>query len=181
MNKKIKIIVVSVLAIGIIIVGKFIFLDHFDPCPRCKKPGVPNTVSQTSKDYANLKIIYSKNNGSLPPPYHREYVYTISTDETKIIKGEYAIRDYDKVIEKRPLVISGDQLLKLIQTTAKINPESSDSVNLGCTGGSVKSVKVSQDKRVLLETSTYTCAGKATNESLEKLSLEIEQALSSSK
>lgn len=166
-----------ILAATLILVGKVVYSEYYKLCGRCYKPIVPNTISQITKDYVNLKIVYSKNNGSLPPSYYREDVYTITTDRTEIITGEYTIRDYDKVTEKNPLVISREQFTKLIAAAEKINPESNDSINLGCTGGSAKSIKISQNDKVLLDTSAYNCADKSTNESLEKFSAEFEKIL----
>lgn len=172
-----KIILYIAFGLALILFGKFLYLQLEDYCPRCKKPVVPNEVLKITNDYKNLTIIYSKNNGSLPPVYHREDIFTVTTNEKGNSTGEYAIKDYKKILEKKPFTISHEQLSKLLRIAARIDPKSNDSVNAGCTGGSVKSISISQNKKVLLETSTYNCSGKATNESLEKFSDEVEGVL----
>ena len=167
-NKKVKITVLIILAVVVFLITKLVYV-------------VENSISEINKNYANLTIVYSKNNGSLPPPYHREYVFTISTDGAGNIKGESTIRDYDKVIEKTPFVVSREQLNKVITASAEIHPESNDSVNLGCTGGSATSIRISQSNKMLLATSAYNCAGRSTNNSLERFSAKVEDIVPSSK
>lgn len=176
MSKR-KLIILAALVIAVVFAVKFAYSKLEDYCPRCSNPNVSDNSSKINKDYANLEIVYSKNNGSLPPLYHREYIDTISTDEKGNIKGEYTVRDYNKTLEQKPLTISKEQLEKLIAASGKIEPTSSESANSGCTGGSNKSLKISQDDEILLAASAYNCAGKSTNESLEKFSLEIEEIM----
>lgn len=176
MNKK-KIIISVILVVGLILLGKFLYAKLEDYCPRCKNPNIINNITNINKDNASLEFIYSKNNGSLPPPEHKENIYTISTDEKGTIKGKYVLRDYNKTLEQKPLALSKEQLEKLIAAVAKVDPKTNDTANSGCTGGSYKSIKISQNKKVFLETASYNCANIATNESLEKWSAEIEKIL----
>ena len=91
------------------------------------------------------------------------------------------MRDYKKAIETKPLMITSDQLKSLLAAASKINPDSDESINSGCTGGSVKSIEITQIDKVLLKASGYSCAGSVTNESLEKASSEIENIISMGK
>ena len=176
MNIK-KIIIGTIFIAVIILLGKFLYAQLIDYCPRCKNPKVVNNIININKDNKNLEIIYSKNNGSLPPPNYRENIYTVVTDDKGNIKGEYVTRDYNKTIKQKALTISKEKLKKLMTVIEKIDPKTNDNANSGCTGGAYKSIKISQNTKVLLQTSSYNCAGIATNESLEKLSLEIEGTL----
>lgn len=174
MIKKNKAIICVALGIALILVGKFLYDRLLGYCPRCREPVILNEVLQITSDYENLTIIYSKNNGSLPPMYHREDIFTITTDEMGNSTGEYVARDYEKELEKRPLTVSREQLNELLGVAAQIDPKTDGSANLGCTGGSVKSISVVQDKKTLLRTSAYNCGGESSNESLGKFSDEIE-------
>lgn len=168
-----KIILYIVLAIALFLVAKIAYFEYHKPCGNCGR-SPSNNILKLTNDYSNLLIIYSSENGSLPPPYHRENIVTVSTDEVGKIKGIYTTRDYTKVIEEKSLTVSREQLKQLITALAKINPESNDDSTLGCTGGSSNSIKISQNKKILLTTSAYNCADKSSNESLENFFLEAE-------
>ena len=138
-------------------------------------------LKEFSRNQTNFEIVYESNNGSLPPEYFRQNLLTISTDKNGVISGKYQIKDYKKVLEEKPIVVSRDQLQRLIKTASQINSEANIDVNSGCTGGSTSSLKISQDNKVLLKTSAYNCAGRSTNDSLERFSAEVEGTLPSSK
>lgn len=175
-----KIILYIVLAIIIFVVVKIAYFEFLKLCGNCGKAPSQNILTLT-KNHSNLLITYSSNNGSLPPPYHRERVVTISTDGKGKIKGTYTVGDYKTVIEDKSLTVSREQLNKLITAAAKINPKSDEGSVSGCTGGTSKSIKISQNNKMLLETSAYSCALKSSNESLEKFSLEAERIIPQSK
>jgi len=172
-----KIIIGIVVVVALIIAGKLLYNQLVDYCPRCKNPATPNEVLRITNGNTNLSIVYSKNNGSLPPQYHREDVFTVTTDEKGTISAEHTVKDYKEVLEKKPLIFSHENLNQLLGIATKIDSKSNDSANLGCTGGSNKAIKISQKDKILLETSSYNCGGKSTNESLEKFSADIEKIL----
>lgn len=178
MSKRTKIVLLIILAsVAAFVIAYWIFFEYFDPCPRCKKPVVSKRVSEIGNNYTNLKIVYSTNNGALPPPYHRSKILTITTDASGTITGEYKISDGRDVLEKKTVAVSKEQLASLIAATAKINSQSDNSVNLGCTGGTGKSLEISQNDTLILEAAAYYCAGKSTDEGLEKVSVEFEKLL----
>lgn len=181
MSKRFKIFLFIFLVVIVFLIVKLVIYESTKLCGRCNQPVVPNTVSQIN-DYANLKIVHSSGNGSLPPPYYRSYTFTILTNSSGEIAGEYKVSDgRGKIFEKRALTISSEQLTNLIAVAAKINPKTDESVNSGCTGGIGKSLTISQNNNVLLEASAYNCAGKSSNDSLEKVSAQIERLLSDGK
>lgn len=150
-----------------LLIAKVAYFEYLKFCSNCGRPPAKD-ILELLKDYSNLSISYSSDNGSLPPPYHRENIITISTDKTEKIQGKYTIRDYKNVLDERIINVSPEQLKKLITSLSKINPESNDAVISGCTGGSSKSIKISRNEKVLLSVSAYNCSNKSSNESLEK-------------
>lgn len=176
MSLKTKIITLAILVL-LLVSLKFGYAWLERQCARCYKPEIENGVPQITKDYTNLKLVYTRNNGSLPPDYHRDYTYTITTNEKGEVSGDYVVKDYEKVLEQKPLAISKKQLEKLIAAVKKIDPKTNDNTNSGCTGGTYESVKISQNTKSLLQISSYSCAGKSTNESLEEFSTIVEKIL----
>lgn len=166
MSKKIKIILFVFLAVLVFLIVKGI---------QFRTTKVEN---QALENLNNLKIVYSTNNGSLPPPYHKEYELTITTNESGKITGEIKASDYKSVLETKSVAVSEEQLKKLIELYKNVNPKEDESITSGCTGGSPKSVKISQGEKVLLETSAYNCGGKSSNESLADFSAEADKILS---
>lgn len=152
----------------------------------------PVMEDQNNTDLHNLKVVYSYDNGSLPPDSHRQYEFNITTDNKGEIKSEYTLSDYNvhtlqevndykNVLEKRPFTFSWEQLSRLINASKKVNSKSDDSINSGCSGGSNRSIKIAQKDELLLEATSYNCDGKSTNESLEEFSAEFAGILANSK
>jgi len=175
-----KIIIFIVLAIVVFLVVKIAYFEIFKLCGDCER-SPSNNLLKLTKNYSNLLIIYTSENGSLPPPYHRERIFTISTDGAEKIKGNYTIRDYKNIIEEKSLSVSREQLNKLITALVKINSKSNDDTVSGCTGGTSNSIKVSQNNKTLIDTSAYNCAFKSSNESVKKFFSEAELIIPRSK
>lgn len=133
-------------------------------------------VNNLTDDLQNVKFVYSTDNGSLPPPYHRKSVLTISELDGSVI-AESVISDYKNVLEKKKVNITADQFGDLVNRALKLETEDT-SLNDGCTGGTNKSVKITKGNEILIETSNYNCAGISTNKSLLNFSMEIEQLIS---
>lgn len=173
-----KILLIIAVVAAFLLAAKIGYLTYFKLCENCgntpSKDVKVNNVSSIGKHYGALSIVYSSENGSLPPPYHKEKIVNITTDTIGEIKGEYMVQGYkkDEIMEKRGLSVTYEQLEKLIAAAAKINPNSDESSTDGCTGGTSKSIKISQYDRTILETSNYSCALKVSNVSLEKFFLE---------
>lgn len=161
-----KVILCIILAIILFLVAKFAYFGYFKLCGSCGRSPSDNILS-INKDHTNLSITYSSNNGSLPPQYYREKTVTITTNEKGEIKGKSTIKDYSKVIEENSLTVSAEQLNKIINASAKINPKSDDNVTFGCTGGTSSSIKITQNGKEILATSTYNCADRTSNKSLD--------------
>lgn len=125
-------------------------------------------------DYSGFKLILSSDNGSLPPDYHREETYAVfEKNVAGEIIAEHTTSDYNKVLKKEDLSVDRDQFNLFISQAIRVRPaEDSDSLS-GCTGGSSKSLEVLNGGKVILKTSSYSCAGKFSNESLERFSSEF--------
>lgn len=157
-------------------------IDYYSDKNCSEKRAFSTVVSNESSKITsnkNLTIIYSKNNGSLPPEYQRKYEFTITTDASGAITGEYTVNDYKDTKDMKSVAVTFEQLNKIITALKTVKPESDQ--NSDCAGGSTKSLKVSQNNVVILETFAYNCAGKSTNESLEEFSAIVEEMLSSNK
>lgn len=173
MNKWLKIILLILLALALVLIAKIIYFEMTKTCcAPLPEPPVQNT------ELNNIKIVYSSNNGSLPPEYYRENTLTIETDDKGEVKAEYAISDYKEVLQKESVKVSKEQLSRLMEQLKKINPESKDDENSDCTGGTTKSLKVTQGEKILAEASAYNCASQSSNQSLEDFSAIIEEMLS---
>jgi len=129
------------------------------------------------KDYNNLKIVYGKSTGSLPPPYYRREEFTILTDSLGIATAEYIARDYEKVLERRGVNVSSGQLGDLISAAAKITPKAEGDRDLPCPGSSNESVTISQNGNVLLSASANSCGGDFDYESFSELVSEIDNLI----
>ena len=151
-----------VLAIALVLAARTIYF----------KPQIFRGVSEITENSPNLVIEYSKNSGSLPPPYYRESIFTISTDETGKISAEYTTRDYEKVLEKTSISISKEQLKKLLIASANIGKQLDE---IECVGGSTKSIRILQNDQVLLNRDMTSCGGAPTDENLAGLFIEIER------
>src|SRR3989344_4725838 len=143
---------------------------------------VPATtdISPTSKlaGDSGFKLIYSSDNGPLPPNYHREEAYIVYEKNVagKIIV-EHTTSDYSRVLKKEELSVDRDQFnLFISQALSVKSAKDSDSL-AGCTGGSSKRLQVFKDGKVIFKTSSYSCASESSNESLESFSLLFHDAL----
>ena len=126
-------------------------------------------------DYINTELIYSSDNGSLPPEYYRKAVFTLLPTINDTVNGELVISDYEIVLEKSNVSITLDEFKKLVDDGLALKSEEDSSA--GCTGGTNQSVKIIQSGKTLLETANYNCAGKSTNESLKEFSQEIDKIM----
>lgn len=180
-----KVILYIVLAVVLVLAAKIAYFELFKTCGDCGEPEVnPASYSEsrnsaeidkieTDKNFNNLKIIYSNNNGPLPPAYHREYIYTISKNAAGEVTAGYEANDYNKLLEKKSLSFSGDQFNELVSGALAVGISSNPNALDGCTGGTSESIKILRGEEVLLQTSAYNCAGKSTNESLNIFSAQF--------
>lgn len=125
----------------------------------------------TINDFHNVQFIYSTNNGSLPPPHHRESTLTISESTGGLITGKQEVRDYDKVLEKKSFTVSSDQFKDLVNLALALKPSSID--EKGCAGGSSQSVKILKAGKTLLDISADSCGGNPAYQSLAEFSVKI--------
>jgi hypothetical protein len=128
-----------------------------------------------SKNYANVTIIYSRGNRTLPPRYLREKTVTLISDASTRVNGEYALSGYNGIIYKKKISVSVSQLKDLLSAAASVG-EKTESLT-ACTGGVSSSLKISQNEKILLDSSAYDCAGKSTNASLNSFSARAEAIL----
>lgn len=129
-------------------------------------------TSLTSNDYRNYSLVYWTSNGSLPPPYHEEKVLTVSEDAAGVIRATYDVKNYTKVLQTSNLSVTSDQLIALMNTGLTASPNQPDAL-AGCTGGSSKSLTISQNGKTILETGAYTCGGKSSNADFEKFANKV--------
>ena len=158
-----------VLVIVIIIIGKVVWLKTQNNIP---------TLSCTQ-----CKIIYTSDNGSVPPQYHRIYTSTFYRDaenfwaEYKIESGypndRFAVKT--EVIKEEKKIITEEKFQNLISKALKISPESDSDKLAGCTGGNTESLTIYDEEKIILETSNYNCAGRKSNSSLSTFSKEINE------
>ena len=128
---------------------------------------------KTLNDYRNYTLVYSSDNGSLPPPYHRERTLTASKNTEGKVTAEYEINDYSTTLEKKEVYISSEQFDSLVNDALLVAPGESDSLE-GCTGGTSKSLQVFEGEKSIIDVYSYNCAGKTTNKSLEDFYTESE-------
>lgn len=179
MHKKGKITFFIILAIGIALVATIAIFELFKTCGDCGKPHVQelsqeNTAKvvplQPADNFTASTLIYSRNNGSVPPPYYSNYVLTVTKDSAGVIKAIYERKDYKgSVLLKKNVSLSDDQFVNLMSKALVVGKDKPNLLS-GCTGGSNKSLKILEGEKVVLETSSYSCAFKATNQSLEDFS-----------
>ena len=131
-----------------------------------------------SNDLSSVEFVYSESNGSLPPPYHRKNVLTITESSSgDSVIAELVTSDYKDVLKRKNIDITVEQFKDLVDKAGKIEKEN-DSINAGCTGGTSQSIKISRKNVTFLDTSNYNCAGKSTNESLLNFSKELGKIIS---
>ena len=174
-NKKKWIFIVG-FVIALIIIGKVAYFTIFKTCGDCGNTSDNNsTINKmeleriiNGKEYKNITIVYSSDNGSLPPQYHREYTITVSENAEGVTSGRSVVKDYEKVLEEKTISVDDGQFEALMSELLKIGPPSSDDKLFGCTGGTGKSLRVFKEQKTILATSSYSCAGESTNKSLEE-------------
>lgn len=129
-------------------------------------------TSLANNDYRNYTLVYWTSNGSLPPPYHEEKVLTVSEDTAGVIHATYDLKDYTKVLKTSNLSVTSNQFIALMNTGLTISANQPDAL-AGCTGGSSKSLTISQNGKAVLETGAYTCAGKSSNADFERIANKV--------
>ncbi len=137
-------------------------------------PSQSDIGNYSESDYYGFELTFSSNTGPIPPAYYREEVYVVH--EKNIggeIIAEHTISDYNKVLEKTVLPVTRDQFSLFISQAMRVKPAGYLDSLSGCTGGSTNSLEVLKDGKVILKTSSYSCAGKSSNESLERFSSEF--------
>lgn len=129
----------------------------------------------TINDFFNVQFIYLTNNGSLPPPDHRESTLIISGSSKGLITATQEVRDYNKVLEKKNFNITSDQFEDIINLA--LNLKSSLVSAEGCPGSSTQSVKVLKKEETLLAISADSCGNNPTYQSLSGFSSKINKIL----
>lgn len=170
MNKVIK--VVLLLAIAIVLVLGAIWLQN-----KYQKPTPTPTPTPELTNLIDVKIVYSENNGSLPPPYHSETIVTVYSDQQGVITGSVIVKGYDDndIRSKKNFLVSKKQFEDLYKATK--NVESLEQEETGCTGGSGAYLMLREADVIDKEIYSYTCGGINSNPSLSTFGKELKRIL----
>lgn len=157
-------VVLSILLAAIIALAAVYFYRNWN------KPYIDQEMSTENNDA--WEIVYSKDNGSLPPDYHREGVLTISKSADGNIEGEYVVSDYERVLERRTIEVSVENFNDINAYAVRMKLKGGSLS--GCTGGSGRSVKVLMEEKLIMEASSYHCGGESTNPSVDDFTDKLE-------
>jgi hypothetical protein len=106
------------------------------------------------------EIRYNFYDSSVPPPYHRSYVITLTAEKVTIV-----VDSYGNIIANKEFPVAADQLTGMIDLLdrAKIKNRAY-SENKGCTGGTGESVACYKKEECLFKGSAFYCGGKTSGD-----------------
>lgn len=138
---------------------------------------ISKTPSVAITDFHDVQLIYLTNNGSLPPPDHRELTLTIYESAKGVISGTQETRDYNKVLEKKSFATpaSEKQFEELVNLALVL--KSSPNASKGCPGSSTQQVKIMKADKTLFEISADSCGSNSTYKNLSEFISKVNQEL----
>ncbi|MFA6006882.1 MAG: hypothetical protein WC764_04135 [Candidatus Paceibacterota bacterium] len=127
-------------------------------------------------DFRNVKLVYTEDNGSVPPPYYTKNILTLSFPANGGAVGELTVNDYKgNVTKKQDVIVTEDQFKQVVGKAMLISKTEKDLG--GCTGGSNQSVEVSRNDNVLLDVGNYNCANSSSNKGVNDFSTKLKQII----
>jgi hypothetical protein len=163
MNRK-KIEVYSGLAILILAAGAIMWLYY-------PKPAI-NPIDTSGE----ITIEYSSGDSSLPPRFHREYIWVVAQDKLGRITGRADVKDYSKVLESRQASVSRETFLKILSEVQKVSKPKNNQNN-ACSGGYSQSLVIKKSGQEPIEFYEHTCGGRSDNQSLKDFGSKLRSLL----
>ncbi|MDP1877702.1 MAG: hypothetical protein Q8M17_09115 [Actinomycetota bacterium] len=112
------------------------------------------SASPVTSPLADATVTYAFHDSSVPPPYHRSYVLTVTQDEARIVIDSYGDVLADETAPTPPEV--WEQLAASLPTVQGLVVASADP---GCTGGTSVELDISGTGAALVDVYADECAG----------------------
>lgn len=101
------------------------------------------------------EIIYSYQDSSVPPPYHRSYDITITKDSLHII-----VDSYGDIISDTSFINTPEQFQSIIESLDNFDIKNCiETFDNGCTGGTGRRIKCLKKGEIIFSGYVYYCGG----------------------
>lgn len=115
-------------------------------------PGVPSGKRPGMSDDA--EVVFRFRDSSVPPPYHRSYVLTITKATTSIV-----VKDYSDVLAERSIATTAEAWDAITLGYAPMTELTPETPARGCTGGTGVGLRVTSAGQVILSLDAEVCGG----------------------